>query len=449
MPFSSTNFLFILPVLVAVYWLLPRNWRRFWLVVSSLVVYMAAGWRDLFLLWAVTAANWASYRVWPESRRVRHAMIAFNLLVLMWFKYRYFIADNVGYTFATRESLIIPLGLSFYIFQLISYQVEILQGLIPKSPSFLSFLLYIFFFPHHQSGPIMRPHLFLRYFREGRPWRLPRFQMGLLIMLWGLFKKIWIADFLLAGSMNALYRALETSHGAQGNVLLLAVGYGIQIYADFSGYSDIAVGLGRMFGFRLDRNFHQPYITAGPSEFWRRWHVTLSSWLRDFLYIPLGGNRKGEARTLANLLIVMLLGGLWHGAAWTFVVWGFLHGLYLVIEKVGAPLLERVRTFKYLLFQFLFMLSWLPFRASRFGDIVALVRRYDAWVSPETVLALVLFAAIIGFSYMEDYLERHFIAIFRKVLAVPDFVLAPAFGAALYLLLVGVKYESMFIYQRF
>jgi len=204
-----------------------------------------------------------------------------------------------------------------------------------------------------------------------------------------------------------------------------------------------------MFGFRLDRNFHQPYIAAGPSEFWRRWHVTLSSWLRDFLYIPLGGNRKGEARTLANLLIVMLLGGLWHGAAWTFVVWGFLHGLYLVIEKVGAPLLERVRTFKYLLFQFLFMLSWLPFRASRFGDIVALVRRYDAWVSPETVLALVLFAAIIGFSYMEDYLERHFIAIFRKVLAVPDFVLAPAFGAALYLLLVGVKYESMFIYQRF
>ena len=449
MPFASANFLATLALLVAVYWLLPRSKRRAWLIVSSVVVYMAAGWADLALLLAVTTANWASYRLWPRGRAPRAAFIVFNLLVLCWFKYRLFLGGALGFGNAGPRSLIIPLGLSFYVFQLIAYQVEIMRGLITDCPPYLSFLLYIFFFPHHQAGPIMRPHVFIRSFLEGRRWRPSRFKIGLLIAAWGLFKKIWIADFLLSGRVNALYQTLEQSRGARGNAFLLAVAYGAQIYADFSGYSDIAVGLGRMFGFKLDRNFHQPYLSLGPAEFWTRWHVTLSRWLRDFLYIPLGGNRRGALRTQANLMIVMLLGGLWHGASGTFVLWGFLHGLYLVAEKISEPVLGRLRPLKWLVFQTLIMLAWLPFRAHRIGDLLPLFTRLDAWVSPETAWAAALFAAVVAFSKAEDALELRFPAIARRVALVPDAALAAGFALALIGFFAGMKYYVMFIYQRF
>jgi len=447
MAFCSVNFLATLVFLVAVYWALPRRARRVWLLVSSFIVYMAAGWHDLFLLLGVTFANWAGHKLFPSGRAPRVALIVGDLGVLAWFKYRLFLAGAVG--LGGAGSLIIPLGLSFYIFQLIAYQVEIMRGLIAAPPTFLSFLLYIFFFPHHQAGPIMRPHLFIRSFLEGRRWSPGRFKVGLLIVAWGLFKKIWIADFLLSGRVNALYADLAASGGHRGNALLLAVAYGAQIYADFSGYSDIAVGLGRLFGFKLDRNFHQPYLAGGPSEFWRRWHVTLSRWLRDFLYIPLGGNRRGAWRTRVNVMIVMVLGGLWHGAAWTFVLWGFLHGLYLLLERAVEPLLERFRALKYLLFQTLIMLAWLPFRATRVGDLAVLVTRLDGWVSRDLLWAGALFAAVVGFSRAEDALERRFPRIARRAALVPEPALAMGCAAAVILLFAGIKYDVMFIYQRF
>jgi alginate O-acetyltransferase complex protein AlgI len=449
MPFSSVNFLATLPILLVVYWLLPRAQRRAWLLVSSFVVYMWAGWSDLALLLTVTTANWASHRLAPRLRAARVAMIVFNVAALAWFKYRLFLADPLGLSTDVRQTLIIPLGLSFYVFQLISYQVEIVQGFFPACPPYLSFLLYIFFFPHHQAGPIMRPHKFVRFFLEGRRFRLGRFKIGLLILAWGLFKKIWIADFFLSGRVNALYGAMEQSRGARGNVFLLAVAYGLQIYADFSGYSDIAVGVGRLFGFKLDRNFHQPYLASGPAEFWRRWHVTLSQWLRDYLYIPLGGNRLGLRRTRINLLAVMLIGGLWHGAAWTFAFWGLLHGLYLLLERSTEGLFRSVPRVKFLVFQALIMLAWLPFRAHRAGDLLALVSRSDAWLAPETLWAAALFAGVIAFSRLEDGLERRFPAIVKAAVAVPDLALAAGCAAAALGFFAGIKYEVMFIYQRF
>lgn len=449
MPFSSVNFISTLVLLLVVYWLLPRSQRRAWLLVSSFIVYMAAGWTDLALLLATTAANWLAHRLWPKSRAVRVAAIVLNVAVLAWFKYRLFLADPMGRSTGIRETLIIPLGLSFYIFQLISYQVEIVQGCFPACPPFMSFLLYIFFFPHHQAGPIMRPHAFIKSFLEGRRFRLGRFKIGLIILAWGLFKKIWIADFLLAGKVGSLYNALEASHGARGNAFLLAVSYGLQIYADFSGYSDIAVGLGRLFGFKLDRNFHQPYLAQGPSEFWKRWHVTLSRWLRDYLYIPLGGNRRGRWRTNINVMIVMLLGGLWHGAAWTFAFWGLLHGLYIVLEQAAEPVLKRLPRLKFLVFQTLIMLAWLPFRARHAGDLVALVTRVDAWFSPETLWAAALFAGVVAFSRLEERLERGFPAIVKSVVSIPDLALAAGCAAAALGFFAGIKYEVMFIYQRF
>jgi len=449
MPFSSVNFLATLPLLLVVYWALPRAWRRGWLIVASTIVYMAAGWRDLTLLLAVTALNWGAHRLFPRARAARTALIVFDVLVLAWFKYRLFLAANLGLASAAHEALIIPLGLSFYTFQLISYQVEIAQGIMKACPSFESFFLYIFFFPHHQAGPIMRPHAFIRSFLEGRRWRLGRFKIGLAIAAWGLFKKIWLADYLLSRWVGGLYGTLEASHGASGNALLLGVAYGAQIYADFSGYSDIAVGVGRMFGFKLDRNFHQPYLASGPSEFWRRWHVTLSSWLRDYVYIPLGGNRRGAARTKLNLMLVMLIGGLWHGAQWTFVFWGFLHGAYLILEQATQRVWKRVPAVKYLFFQALFMLAWLPFRAHRAADLFALVARADAWLSPQTGPALLLFAAVALFSKFEDALERAFPRLVVRLAAVPDVAFAAATAAASLLLISGIKYEVMFIYQRF
>ena len=448
MSFSSLNFIFILPILLCVYWALPVSARRVWLLLASVVVYMAAGWKDLSLLLLVTSLNWVSHITCPKSKAARIGMILADIFILGWFKYRYFIAVNLGLT-STFQAVVIPLGISFYVFQLISYQVEIMQGILKEKPAYLSFLLYIFFFPHHQAGPIMRPHAFLGSFIHGRPWMKGRFKIGLIIFLWGLFKKIWIADFLVGPKVAAGFALLKDSHGRTGNAFLLAVLYGIQIYADFSGYSDIAVGTGRMFGFKLDRNFHQPYIAAGPSEFWRRWHVTLSQWLRDYIYIPLGGNRKGIPAMYSFLMITMLVGGVWHGAAWSFVLWGFLHGAYLVVERLLARWPSKAIWAKRLLFQALFMLAWLPFREPSLDILKNLIFRSSAWLSPQLLMGMLCMVLIMLFSYGEDWLERHFVAMvsWLRQLGEPQFLLV--FHVALFIVLAGVKSETGFIYQRF
>jgi len=247
-------------------------------------------------------------------------LIATDLGVLAWFKYRAFLAALA--TWDQPLAIIIPLGISFYIFQLIAYQVEVRRGQVSVKPPFLDFFLYIFFFPHHQAGPIMRPHAFLINFISPRTFFRSRMTTEAAIFLWGLFKKVWIAD-VVAPFVDALYFRFHDRNGTQGNLWLMGVVYGIQIYGDFSGYSDMAVGLGRMFGFNFDRNFHQPYLARGAAEFWRRWHVTLSQWLRDFLYIPLGGGRGPQSRVIVNLMVVMLLGGLRMGPDGTLSSGGY------------------------------------------------------------------------------------------------------------------------------
>lgn len=447
MPFSSINFLVLIPALLLVYWQLPASLKRVWLLIASLIVYLAAGWRDLLLLVVVTTANWVSTAILPRSRWAPRIMIVADVAVLGWFKYRYFVAGLFGH--GTSTSLIIPLGISFYVFQLISYQIETAKAVLRERPTFFAFFLYIFFFPHHQSGPIMRPHKFLGAFQRGRRWNPARFRIGAVVFLWGLFKKIWIADWLVGGLVDRSYRELHQSHGLAGNALFLAVIYGVQIYADFSGYSDIAIGLGRMFGFKLDRNFHQPYVATGPSEFWRRWHVTLSQWLRDNVYIPLGGNRKGETRMLVNLMLVMLVGGLWHGAGWAFMLWGGLHGAYLILERLGARWLDRVRPLKYVLFQTLFMLAWIPFREPDGKVVVSLLGRASAWTGPQTGVAALWMVAILGFSWLEDALERSFPSLFRRLGSLAEPAFALGYAVLFLAILSGVRHETVFIYQRF
>jgi alginate O-acetyltransferase complex protein AlgI len=447
MPFSSFNFILSLPLFVMTFWLLPKGMQKYWLILLSFIVYMAAGLPDFFLLFLAVFANWAIPFYSNEKHFTTAAMVVADLGMLAWFKYRFFLSGIVG--IHSGYMLLIPLGISFYIFQMISYQVEIRRGQVTGKGSFWEFFLYIFFFPHHQAGPIMRPHAFLICFHQARTFFRSRLLTGLLIFLWGLFKKVWIAD-LIAPKVDEAYLTFQQSGGGKGSLVFMAIMYGIQIYGDFSGYSDMAVGMGRLFGYKFDRNFHQPYIARGASEFWRRWHVTLSLWLRDFVYIPLGGNRGSYSRTLANLFLVMLVGGLWHGAGWNFVIWGGMHGVYLIVERL-TPDYQRVwiRWPKYILFQLLVMLTWLPFREPNISFIWHALSRPTAWFGADTDHALKYFAAILVFSQLENILERRFTGLVRTAGRIPAPTLAVVYGILLFLVLIGAGNATTFIYQRF
>jgi len=447
MSFSSFNFILSLPIFVLTFWLMPKALQKYWLILLSFIVYMAAGLPDFLLLFGAVFANWAVPYAAPDKRRAAAVMVVANIGFLAWFKYRIFLSGLVG--LHPAYALVIPLGISFYIFQMISYQVEIRRGQVTGNGSFWEFFLYIFFFPHHQAGPIMRPHAFLICFHQARTFFRSRMLTGLLIFLWGLFKKVWIAD-LIAPKVDEAYLTFHNSGGREGSLVFLAVMYGIQIYGDFSGYSDMAVGIGRFFGYKFDRNFHQPYVSRGASEFWRRWHVTLSQWLRDFVYIPLGGNRGTYLRTLVNLFLVMLVGGLWHGAGWNFVLWGAMHGAYLIWERVmPSPQGAWARWPKYILFQLLVMLTWIPFREPSMAAIWHALPRSSAWFGSATDHALKYFAAILLFAHLEQALERRFTGLVKRTARIPTPTFAVAYGILIFLVLIGAGNATTFIYQRF
>jgi alginate O-acetyltransferase complex protein AlgI len=445
MPFSSFTFLLLLPFFVVSFWLVPPRLQTVWLIFLSGIVYLAAGWWDLALLVAAVGSNWLAPNVFGTSRRVVTTMVVLDVLFLGVFKYRAFVGS--WFTTAAPATLVIPLGISFYVFQLISYQVELGAGQIARRPKFKEFFLYIFFFAHHQAGPIMRPKAFLTCFVKPRSFYRSRLYTGLMIFLWGLFKKIWIAD-LVAPMVNSQFPRFHDLNGYFGNLWLLGVLYGIQIYGDFSGYSDMAVGMGRMFGYKFERNFHQPYLAGCPREFWNRWHITLSRWLRDMIYIPLGGNRGTGSRTAENLLAVMVIGGLWHGAGWNFLLWGLVHGILLIawryLPGTGLPKIMAL-----LLFQAVIMLTWLPFREPDLGSLANAAARGSAWWGPGLLQALAWFSGLLLFSKLEDSLERRFVPLTRWVLRKPTPAFALCFGTALFLILINAGRTTLFIYQRF
>jgi D-alanyl-lipoteichoic acid acyltransferase DltB (MBOAT superfamily) len=254
----------------------------------------------------------------------------------------------------------IPLGISFYVFQLIAYQVDLARGEVAREQKFWRLLLYILFFPHHQAGPIMRPAKFLPQFHGEKRLDGALAALGGWWLLMGLTKKVLadtmapVADQYFALALEGPVAAWQAWRGAMA--------FGFQIYGDFSGYSDIAVGLGYLLGYHLDINFDQPYLSASPAEFWRRWHITLSQWLRDYLYISLGGNRHGTLRTYVNLFLTMVLGGFWHGASWMFLLWGAIHGGFLALHR-AFPAPFRWRPAGVLLTFVVVTAAWVPFRA--------------------------------------------------------------------------------------
>ena len=313
--------------------------RHWILLAASYVFYGWWNWKCCFLMLGLSATAWYCSLVWTRSRRKLAVVlgVVIPLLILGIFKYFNFFLDSFCQLFGIARSgalrILLPVGISFYTFQSLSYTIDVYRGRVEAERSFLRVALYISFFPQLVAGPIVKAGAFLPQLREERTITLRGLESGIQIAAFGLFKKIVLAD-----NISVFVDAVHQTPSAFSALTLLLAGYAylIQIYCDFSGYSDIAVGCARILGYQLPRNFNLPYLSRNPSEFWSRWHISLSSWLRDYLYIPLGGNRKGTTRTYVNLMLTMLLGGLWHGAAWTFVVWGVLQGLGLCLHRLWS-----------------------------------------------------------------------------------------------------------------
>jgi alginate O-acetyltransferase complex protein AlgI len=356
--FNSAEFLFLfLPIVLIVYYLLPHRGQNAFLVLASCVFYASWDWRFLLPLLCTTGLDyWISKRMEasqergePKAHR-KHLLvlsIVANLTLLGFFKYFNFFAESaqqlahlLGLDIGLRTfEIVLPVAISFYTFQAMSYTIDVYRGELHSSKSFWDFFLAVLYFPHLVAGPIQRASNLLPQVSEPR--RVSREQVyeGLHLMAWGFFKKVFIAD-----NLAPIVDAAFASNDPLGGVTVLGVyAFTFQIYCDFSGYTDIARGVAKLMGFEFSLNFNLPYVALNPSDFWKRWHISLSAWLRDYLYKPLGGNRHGEAQTYRNLMLTMLLGGLWHGAAWNFVLWGFYHGAILCLHKLVQPLLQRLR----------------------------------------------------------------------------------------------------------
>ncbi len=414
MLFNSQIFLIFFIVVYGLYRLLPHRWQNMLLLVSSYFFYGWWDWRFLSLIFLSTVIDYIAggliYSAGQNQRRRKIAVVismTSNLVILGFFKYFNFFADNLSAilqlaglpTFARHLNIILPVGISFYTFQAMSYALDIYRGHLKPARSFLNFATFVAYFPQLVAGPIERASNLLPQIENPRTITGAGIESGTWLIFWGLFKKCVIADN-LAILVDGVFGATATT-GATSLLALYA--FAFQILCDFSGYSDIARGLARWMGVELMLNFNNPYYALNPKDFWSRWHISLSSWLRDYLYIPLGGNRKGRRRTYINLALTMLLGGLWHGAAWTFVIWGAFHGLLLVIyhrwaEKYspkGTPDSGRWLTLRRLGMFHLACVGWLFFRANSLGQVGDIVRSLTTNFSWNTDAANMLMAILI------------------------------------------------------
>lgn len=342
MLFNSFEFLIFFPVVTALYFLLPHSYRWALLLLASCVFYMFFIPSYILILFVTIiidyfAGKWIEDSTGKKRKHFLWFSIISTCMVLFVFKYFNFFISNfnevaslIGWNYSINAlSIILPIGLSFHTFQSLSYVIEVYRGNQKAERHFGIYSLYVMFYPQLVAGPIERPQNILHQFYEKHTVQYENFSRGLQLMVWGLFKKVVIADN-LAGIVSSIYAQPE---GVSWYWLLLgSYFFAVQIYCDFSGYSDMAIGAARVMGFRLMENFNTPYFSKSIQEFWSRWHISLSSWFRDYVYIPLGGNRGGNLAKNRNQLIVFAISGLWHGANWTYVVWGILHGFYLVIE---------------------------------------------------------------------------------------------------------------------
>ncbi len=407
MLFNSLQFLIFLPIVLAVYYIIPKGAKHLWLLAASYYFYMC--WNAVYVLLMLLSTvvtylcglglDALGRRELPALKKLRlrrtvlWTSLLINLAILFFFKYFNFAIDSlnallihVGFQFNRPAfDVLLPVGISFYTFQALGYTIDVYRGDIYAEKDFFRYALFVSFFPQLVAGPIERSKNLLKQLAVPKSFSYDNFREGLLLMLWGFFLKIVIADR-LAILVDTVYGPDYQNFG--GFVVIVAtLFFAVQIYCDFGGYSSIAMGAAKILGVDLMENFNTPYLSLSTAEFWRRWHISLSSWFRDYVYIPLGGNRKGQARKYLNLIITFGASGLWHGANWTFVVWGLLNGLYQIIGSLLMPLRRSfVRLFGLnenslghralrILFTFgLITVSWVFFRASSISMALSMLR---------------------------------------------------------------------------
>ena len=386
MVFSSMIFLWIfLPAVLITYYLCPQKFRNILLVLFSLLFYAWGEPKYIVLMLVSVTINYVSGILLEDyparKKQVLTACITANLLLLGYFKYFNFAVDTAnkildifhsGEAFPARE-IALPIGISFYTFQALSYVVDAYRGEVKAQRNYLDMLLYVSFFPQLIAGPIVKYHDVEKQI-HCRTVTVEKFAYGIRRFCFGLGKKVLLANA-FAQVVDDVY-SKNLDEVSRKVLWFAALLYMLQIYFDFSGYSDMAIGLGKMFGFDFQENFDYPHISTSIRDFWRRWHISLSSWFRDYLYIPLGGNRGGRGKTYRNLLIVFLVTGLWHGAGWNFVLWGLYHGIFLILERSFlGKILERLPDFVGRFYSLIVVFwGWILFRAEDFGAFCTYVK---------------------------------------------------------------------------
>jgi D-alanyl-lipoteichoic acid acyltransferase DltB (MBOAT superfamily) len=463
MLFPTVQFAIFFPIVLTISWALmsrPSLWKPF-IIVASYIFYASASWRFCFLLAGVTVGNQAAAvlleRTGDERRRrlIVGVAVALDLGVLGVFKYYSFfvqqLADVLGHAGLGVPlpliTIALPVGISFYTFQAISYVVDVKRRLVEPA-SLLDAAVYLSFFPHLVAGPIVRAREFLPQLARPRNPNRVAVGSGIALIALGVVEKVVIADYLARTVVEPVFAVPQAYTGP--NVLLAAYGYAAQIYCDFSGYTNIAIGLALLMGYVFPQNFRSPYRATGFRDFWRRWHMTLSRFLRDFLYIPLGGNRGGRLATYRNLMITMILGGLWHGAAWTFVLWGAFQGAGLVTEHALHGRISAPRWLKWFVTFHLIVFGWILFRSESLHLAGVFLSRLVTLGAPTLWTAPVVGAivVVIGLQLLpEKPLERFQVRIERlrpAVLAV-GLAIVIVFSAAT----VPSQGVPPFIYFRF
>ena len=466
MLFNSIEFFIFFPVVCIIYYLIPtQKIRNFFLLFSSYFFYM--NWKPVYalLLLSSTVVTWLT-AIGIDKAEAKYKKVyliicvIINLSILFVFKYYNFAAETItlvlqktGIAFPMPEfKLLLPVGISFYIFQALGYSIDVYRGNTIVERNFFTYALFVSFFPQLVAGPIERSVNLLPQFKQLKSFNYERTMEGVRMMIWGYFLKLVLADR-CGIYVDAIFN--NVAHHNGGSFWIASLLFPFQIYGDFAGYSLVAIGAARIMGFHLMDNFRRPYLSDTVTNFWRRWHISLSTWFKDYIYIPLGGNRVGKMRGYMNLLITFTISGLWHGANWTFVIWGILHGFILCAERACGIAKKQFRGWKKLMHWFMtfgvICLGWVFFRANNLSDSVAIFRgmftnmgipylRLADWAAIAIAIAIMLFKECneefnwnIHISDSKSWLVRH--------LYIVCFIC--------YIILFGVLNGDQFIYFQF
>lgn len=480
MLFNSLNFLVFFPIVVAAYFFIPQRFRWILLLIASYYFYMSWNYKYIILIVLSTVVDYFAGLYLPkiknESKKKGLLFLSLftNLGLLFSFKYFNFFSENINYFFDKLSiqysipnfDILLPVGISFYTFQTLSYTIDVYKGKKEPEKHFGKFALYVSFFPQLVAGPIERSERLLPQFHRKVYFNYERIKNGLLLMVWGFFKKVVIADR-IAEYVDIVYTKPESFDSLQN--FLATIFFSFQIYCDFSGYSDIAIGTALILGYDLMINFKRPYLARNIRDFWKRWHISLSTWFRDYLYIPLGGNRVVKWRWYFNLFMTFLISGLWHGANWTFVVWGALHGIYQVIGilsdkyRMGIKQSFGITRHKYLhsfietsTTIFLAWFAWIFFRANHVGDAFVVIQKIFSFNYLSEAVNLfqfkidfVLSLFLIGILFVVELFEEHYSIGERIRASRSGFKWGLLILVLLAIMIIGKWEESNFLYFQF